>query len=151
MAVSSIPQRRLPSSARAPAGRRTTEKRASQTFIGVLLLTLLIFGWWVIHYNPISAKAHLEDDKGKAKSISNLFMASALCQKQAALNFQGALVDAIVDDFSTRYDRPRDLFVVLLFVSVYQPGRVTEEYRTHCHVTPNDTEVHYYRGFAVSN
>lgn len=149
MAVSSAHTGR--SSRSAAPKPRAGDKRASQTFIGILLLTLTIFGWWVIHYNPIGGKAHLEDEKGKAKSISNIFMASTLCKKQAALNFQGSLVSAIVDDFSTRYDRPRDLFVVLLFVSVYQPGKVTEEYRTHCHVTPNDTEVHYYRGFAVSH
>lgn len=130
--------------------QQAADVNASRAFIAILVVTLAIFGWWVSSLNPISSKATLVDDVGNARTISNLFMASTLCKKQAALNFQGDVVQSIIDQHSTRYDRPRDLFVVLLMVSVYQTGSAVSEYRAHCHVIPNDTEVNYFKGFTVT-
>jgi hypothetical protein len=130
--------------------QRISDANASRAFIGILVATLGIFGWWVSNLEPISDKAIIADEAGKPRSISNVFMAGTLCKKQAALSFQGDVVQSIIDHHSTRYDRPRDLFVVLLMVSVYETGKTVDEYRAHCHVVPNETEVNYFRGFTVT-
>ena len=78
-------------------------------------------------FAPVSSQATLPDKAGEPRKISNLFLASSLCQKQAGINYRGNLVNAVTDDFSTRHDYPRDLFVVLLLVSVYEPAKRTME------------------------
>ena len=131
--------------------RLAEEKRATMIFTGILIFAFVIFGFWILNYAPISNQATLPDQGGTPKQISDLFMASTLCQKQADINYRGSLVDAVTDDYSTRYDYPRDLYVVLLMVSVYKLATRAMEYRVHCHVVPDDTVVDYFKGFAVDS
>jgi hypothetical protein len=139
--------------AKAAAERRqqklAEEKRASMIITAILVFAVVLLGFWITTFAPVSSQATLPDKAGEPRKISNLFLASSLCQKQAGINYRGNLVNAVTDDFSTRHDYPRDLFVVLLLVSVYEPAKRTMEYRVHCHVIPNDTVVNYFKGFII--
>ncbi len=129
--------------------KRAQEKRATLTFTGLLLLAFAAFGLWITCYTPDSQAAKLTSAEGDTKKISNVFMAGSLCKEQAAINYQGKVVNAVTDDFSSRYDEPRDLFIILMRVSVKDDQDLTTDYQVYCHVVPDDTVVSYMIGFEI--
>ena len=108
-----------------------------------------LLGYLIANYTPKATHAQFLDAEGNPEAIRTLLAASRLCKSQADLNYGNALVDAMVDDYSSRYDEPRDLFVVLLFTSVQQPRVGVKDYRIHCHVVPEETMVSYFRDFEI--
>ena len=130
--------------------RLAEERRATFTFIAIISIACLIFGVWLTYYTPETDEAILIDNEGRPKPIRNLYMAGSLCQEQANMNYHGSLVQAIIDDFSSRYDQPRDLFVISLMVSVRYSSMRNDEYQVHCHVIPENTVVDYFKGFMVT-
>lgn len=129
--------------------QKIRERRATFTFIGILLFAFAVFGVWIMTYEPATNGATLEATSGDTEKISNVHMASELCEAQAQLNYQGKLVHSAVDNFSSRYDEPRNLFVILMRVSVLYDQKPAEEFRVHCHVIPEHTEVDYFKGFPL--
>ena len=141
------------------AGRETTrrlhekkrrhEKRMSAVFTTLLMVACGLLGYMVATYVPTETQAQLVDAEGLPEAIQTIAAASRLCRSQAGINYGSSLIEALIDDYSTRYDKNRDLFVVLLMTSVAEPKVGSKEYRVHCHVIPKETVVHYFKGFEV--
>lgn len=128
--------------------KRRREKHVSALFTGFLMVACMLLGYLVATYEPESSQAQLVLPNGRVAAVQSIDEAGRLCESQADIEFGEKLIDTLIDDFSTRYDEPRNLFVVLLLSTVRQPNGTTD-YRVHCHVIPDDSVVSYFKRFEV--
>lgn len=128
---------------------RKQERWFTTAITGLLMVACAMLGFFPANYSPPPSQASLVDDQSIPEAIRTLSAASQLCQSQAGMSFGEPLVVAFIDDYSTRFDERRNLFVVVMFASVQRPDTGIKEYRVHCHVIPEEVSANYFQSFAV--
>ena len=114
----------------------------------LILLAFLFTSDFSLDFKPNQFTASLGSGK-KAISITSLGAAQHLCKNQASINYRSRLFQTHIDDHSSRFDDNRDLYLVMMLVSI---GTAADhyQYRVHCRVQYKDNQVDYFKAVLVS-
>lgn len=117
-------------------------------FAGVLLILILGGGqaWGSLNYYSFLVTS--TDSNGVPVPIRSLVAAERLCLAQASKIYGQRLFRTDIDDHSSRFDQPRNLFLVLLQAKV---GSRTDsrEYTLHCRIQHLDHTISYLKAIDV--
>jgi hypothetical protein len=111
---------------------------------------LLIGVLWYLpnQFVDVLPQAELLDYNGVVVKIEGLLTAEQLCREQLNVQYGGRLMSATVDDHSSRFDMPRDLFLIFMRTSVEGYPK-SEDLRIHCHVEFGGSQVAYLAAFDI--
>jgi hypothetical protein len=111
---------------------------------------LLIGVLWYLpnQFVDVLPRAELFDYDGVVVKVERLLTAEQLCREQLNLRYGDRLFSTTVDDHSSRFDLPRDLFLVFMRVSVGEYSK-SEDLRIHCHVAVGGSQVAYLGAFDI--
>lgn len=118
--------------------------------VACLLGLLFLVAYYMQGFDLLlTPKAQLRDIDGNPLEVISLASASQLCLAQLDNRYRSTLLSRHIDDHSSRFDTPRNVFLVFMYASVGRPGDSTLT-RIHCHVRPGDTTVSYFGIFKTS-
>jgi hypothetical protein len=93
-------------------------------------------------------QAELMGHDGAVVKVEGLLTAEQLCREQLNVRYGDRLMSTTVDSHSSRFDMPRDLFLIFMRVSVGGDSKV-EDLRIHCHVELGGSQVAYLGTFDI--
>jgi hypothetical protein len=85
---------------------------------------------------------------GIVVKVEGLLTAEQLCREQLNVRYGDRLMSTTLDRHSSRFDMPRDLFLIFMRVSV-GPYSKHEDFRVHCHVEIGGSQVAYLEAFEI--
>ena len=111
---------------------------------------LLIGALWYLpnQFVDVLPQAELMGYDGVVVKVEGLLTAEQLCREQLNVQYGDRLMSTTLDDHSSRFDIPRDLFLIFMRVSVGGYSK-SEDLRIHCHVALGGSHVAYLGAFDI--
>jgi len=117
--------------------------------VGLFGLLIGVMLYLPNQYIDVFPQAEMFDADGGVVKVEGLLTAEQLCRQQVSVRYGDRLLSTTLDGHSSRFDVPRDLFLVLMQVSVGDYTR-SEDFKIHCHVQLGASQVAYLGAFDMA-